>query len=299
MTITTSLSSYVERESKNILLNVTTLFSERVNHCDNHCNLPASKIFWFGFVETAKLLSIWLHLLPMTPPTTPHHCTMCAPWGEKRRKANGLWMRRQTRISSSRVECNTILLGSKHVQWNQMTQYNTRWHGLEIHSLLCETWNPQHLLTLTPPEYALEHSVKYKSSMLWNVRKSLGTSTNMNLTSSWGLQICISSLADFWNSAPPHQYSVPVWFIFFEFALIKLSSENHWERQQIWIRVGSFKFVFHQAISANVMLTFPYWIVTKHNRRRSSWGWGEKTNTDACCFSVVSWNHCNEATRYI
>ena len=45
MTITTSLSSYVERESKNILLNVTTLFSERVNHCDNHCNLPASKIF--------------------------------------------------------------------------------------------------------------------------------------------------------------------------------------------------------------------------------------------------------------
>ena len=56
MTIINSLSSYVGGEAKDILLHVTTLFPDRMNHCDNHCNLPAtSRLFLFLYVETAKL----------------------------------------------------------------------------------------------------------------------------------------------------------------------------------------------------------------------------------------------------
>ena len=86
-----------------------------------------------------------------------------------------------------------------------------------------------------------------------NVRKSLGTSANMNLT--WEFQICVSSLSlvDFLTTLhPPHQYSVPVRCIFGDFANIKLSSENHWERQQIWTLIGSFKFIL-------CFITYGFW----------------------------------------
>ena len=75
----------------------------------------------------------------------------------------------------------------------------------------------------------------------------------MNLT--WEFQICVSSLSlvDFLTTLhPPHQYSVPVRCIFGDFANIKLSSESHWERQQIWILIGSSKFIL-------CFITYGFW----------------------------------------
>ena len=46
MTITNGLSSYVDREAKDILLHVTTLFPARMKHCDNHSNLIATFRFF-------------------------------------------------------------------------------------------------------------------------------------------------------------------------------------------------------------------------------------------------------------